>query len=117
MKARVLVVEDEYFLAREIADLLEAAGAEVLGPCPSVPKALAQIDAAPCDAAVLDVSLRNESSLPVARVLKDRGIPFVIVTGFSESQLPAEMAGAPVLAKPLNGDDLMANLKGLLPGS
>ena len=39
----------------------------------------------------------------------------MIVTGFSESQLPAEMTGAPVLAKPLNGDDLMVHLKRVLP--
>lgn len=115
MSAQVLIVEDEYFLACEIADLIEAAGATVAGPCPSVAKALAQIETTGCDAAVLDVSLRNESSLAVARVLTERGIPFVIVTGFSESQLPAEMAGAPVLAKPLNGDDLMVHLKRLLP--
>lgn len=114
MTARVLIVEDEYFLACEIADLVEAAGMAVVGPCPSVAKALAQIEASNCDMAVLDVSLRHESSLPVARVLAERGIPFVIVTGFSQSQLPEEMAAAPVLAKPLQGDSLVTILKGFL---
>lgn len=114
--ARVLIVEDEYFLSREIADLLEVAGFEVLGPCPSVSQALAQIGGTRCDAAVLDVSLRNESSLPVARELTARGIPFMIVTGFSESQLPAEMAGAPMLTKPLQGNQLVVMLRGILPG-
>jgi DNA-binding response OmpR family regulator len=117
MRARVLIVEDEFFLACEIVDLLEAAGAEVLGPCPTVAKALAQVDKTGCDAAVLDVSLRNESSLPVARVLAERGIPFVIVTGFSQSQLPPEMATAPLLSKPLHGEDLVATLKRLLPAA
>lgn len=114
MSARILIVEDEYFLAREIADVIEAAGMAVAGPCPSVPKALALLDDEACDAAVLDVSLRNESSVPVARMLAERGIPYVVVTGFSAGQLPAEMAGAPVLGKPFNGADLIAALERLI---
>ncbi len=115
MSARILVVEDEFFIAQEIADLLEAAGFEVVGPCASVPAALARLaESAGCDGAVLDASLRHVSSLPVAEALAERGIPFAVVTGFSVDQLPARMAAAPVLTKPLKGEDLIEILRELL---
>lgn len=113
--ARILVVEDEFFIAEEIADALGAAGFEVVGPCPTVAAALAAIADGPSfDAAVLDASLRDASSLPVAEALAERGIPFAVVTGFSLDQLPAPMAAAPVLTKPLQGEDLVKMLRGLL---
>jgi len=114
MRPRILVVEDDFFIAMEIADALKQGGFEVLGPCPTVEKALARLDGGCCDAAVLDVSLRNESSLQVAKVLKDRGVPFVVVTGFSRSQLPTEMGAVPVLSKPFQAEDLMSHLVRLL---
>ena len=44
---RVLVVEDEYFIADDLRHQLEACGAEVLGPVPRVGEALALIAATP----------------------------------------------------------------------
>lgn len=114
MTARILVVEDEFFIAQEIVDTLEQADFEVLGPCPTVAKALARLEESPCDAAVLDVSLRNETSLAIVQALGKRGIPFVILTGFSARQLPAEMAAAPVLTKPLQSEVLVGELRKLL---
>jgi len=114
MRGRILVVEDDYFIATEIAAELERATFEVIGPCSTVLQAMAQMDDGSCDAAVLDASLRNESSLPIARALAERGIPFVMVTGFSISQLPAEMATVPVLSKPLHAEDLISHLDRLL---
>jgi len=108
MTGRILVVEDEFFIAQEIAEALEAAGFAVLGPCATVKKALAELDQCPdCAAAVLDASLRQVSSLPVAEALAERGIPFAVVTGFSVEQLPPGMASAPVLTKPLRSADLL----------
>lgn len=113
---RILVVEDEFFIAEEIADALKAAGFAVLGPYATVAAALEMIaDGPSIDAAVLDASLRDASSLPVAEALAARGIPFAVVTGFSADQLPARMAAAPVLTKPLRGGDLVRLLRQLLP--
>lgn len=112
MKRRILVVEDESLIALFISEVLETAGLEVVGPCPTVSKALAQL-AIPdcCDAAVLDASLRNESAVPVARALVALGIPFVVATGYNESQLPPELAAMPVLAKPVNTEELLAHVR------
>lgn len=120
MSARILIVEDEYFIAQEMAEALEGAGMTVLGPCPKVADALELLageepcGAPPCDAAVLDASLRGVSSLPVCEALGLRGIPFVVVTGFSAGQIPDLMAAAPVLTKPLDPGQLVSVLRGLI---
>lgn len=115
MSARILVVEDEYFIGKELADALETAGFEVLGPCPTVASALYSLEnCQSCEAAVLDASLRQASSLPVAEALAVRGIPFAVVTGYSVNQLPARLAAAPVLTKPLRTEDLVTLLRELL---
>lgn len=117
MSQRILVVEDEYFIAQEIAEALEGAGLTVLGPCPKVASALALlVGDDPCDAAVLDASLRGVSSMPVCEALAARGIPFVIVSGFSAGQLPTTMTAAPVLTKPLDPVQLVQVLRTVMAG-
>ncbi|MEH3143886.1 MAG: response regulator [Methylobacterium frigidaeris] len=99
---RVLLVEDEYFLARELDRAFRAAGAVVLGPVPSIEAALdlLQGDAAP-DAAVLDVNLGGELVLPVADVLAARGVPFLFTTGYDRTTLPARHLSVRRLEKPV----------------
>jgi hypothetical protein len=41
------------------------------------------------DAAVLDVNLHAEKSLPVMDILVSGSVPFVIVTGYARETLPA----------------------------
>jgi CheY-like chemotaxis protein len=60
---RILVVEDEYFLADDIHHALAQLGAEVVGPVPTLRGALEVLaDESRIDAAVLDINLRNERS-------------------------------------------------------
>ncbi|MES2492097.1 MAG: hypothetical protein V4579_02305 [Pseudomonadota bacterium] len=114
-KPRILLVEDEVLIALLIEDALEAHGFQVLGPCQTVLQAMSQLSIPDCcDAVVLDASLRNESALPVARALLELGVPFVVTTGYSLSQLPAELTVAPILAKPVNTKELIGHLRRLL---
>jgi CheY-like chemotaxis protein len=85
---RILVVEDEYFLAMELERDLRAAGARVIGPAPSVGQALALIASEPdIDVAVLDVNLRGEVVYPAADALIARRIPFLFATGYGDGEL------------------------------
>jgi len=55
---RILVVEDEYLIAVTLQDWLESAGYVVVGPVPSVEKALKMIESETDVAgAVVDVNL------------------------------------------------------------
>jgi len=115
---RILVVEDEYLLADDLRDTLVEAGAEVLGPVPSVNDAQALIAAeAKIDAAVLDINLRGEMVFPVADALRARGVPFAFATGYDEWALPERFAGSPRVEKPLKGAKVMSLLGPLLEPS
>lgn len=112
---RILVVEDEYLLADDLRDELIDAGAQVLGPVPSVADAQALIAAeARIDAAVLDINLRGEMVFPVADQLTGRGVPFAFATGYDEWALPDRFAGAPRVEKPLRGARVLALLEPML---
>jgi len=80
---RILVIEDESMAAEDLRRDLEQVGAVVVGPVPSVTDALTVLTQEEAiDGAVLDVNLRGEKAYPVADALRERGIPFVLSTGY-----------------------------------
>jgi CheY-like chemotaxis protein len=86
---RVLVVEDEYLLARKIAGELATLGVEAIGPVGTVKQALDLVEhSGHLDGAVLDIKLRDGVVYPVAEALRARGVPFVFTTGYSEHAIP-----------------------------
>jgi len=111
---RVLVVEDEYFIADDLARALEKLGAEVVGPVPSKDKALTLLGTGPLDAAVLDINLKGEAVFPVADALREQGVPFVFATGYDEASVPPGYQDVPRWEKPFKPDDLAKVLPGLL---
>lgn len=111
---RVLVVEDEYFLADDLAHALTAFGAVVLGPVPTEEKALTLIESGPVDAAVLDINRRGRSVYALADLLRQRGVPFVFATGYDESSVPPAYRDVPRWEKPFNPRNLAMALQGLV---
>jgi CheY-like chemotaxis protein len=111
---RVLVVEDEALVLMLLTDMVEEAGAIVVGPASSVPEALELAKQPGIEAALLDVNLNGQPVFPVANVLRERGIPFAFLTGYGRAGLPDEYADAPVLQKPFQFEHLMEQLKVLL---
>lgn len=79
---RVLIVEDEYLIATEVKRWLQRAGAEVVGPVPSVQRALDLIEEDGIDAAVLDLNLGGTmTARPIADRLSTLGVPHLFATG------------------------------------
>jgi FixJ family two-component response regulator len=61
---------------------------------------------------VLDVNLKGRRATPLAAALQDRGVPFVLVTGYSDMQLnEPELKGRPRLEKPLNRQKFLRTLE------
>jgi CheY-like chemotaxis protein len=111
---RVLVVEDEYFVAILIEEILESAGCIVTGPFPRLPEALDAVDHEDYDVAVLDINLAGERIDPVADALAERNVPFLFVTGYGANGLPSEYAQRPHVCKPFRMGDLLCTLSSVV---
>lgn len=107
----VLVVEDDFLIAMRTRQHLETLGVEHVETCGSVAAALDAIAARRFDHAVLDVALREETSMPISTELSRSGIPFVFVTGYSADDDALVSAGATaILTKPVSLADLATAL-------
>jgi CheY-like chemotaxis protein len=88
---RVLLVEDEYFIAEDLRRSFADAGADILGPVPTAARALELFDGQrPVDAAVLDINLRGEMVYPLVDKLLAAGVPTVFVTGYDAVEIPEQ---------------------------
>lgn len=111
----ILIVEDEFYLADDLAQILKGAGAHVLGPVGSIVDAdafLARCE--PISLAVLDIDLVGVSIFPIADRLQAKGTPFLFATGYDRSAIPPRFAGAPRLEKPINPHLLIRACQALL---
>lgn len=98
---RVLVVEDDALLAMEMEDMLRDLGCDVVGPVARLDKALDVARAEALDGAVLDLNLRGELSFPVIDLLKGRGVPVIVCSGYADlPDMRERLEGIPFLAKP-----------------
>jgi CheY-like chemotaxis protein len=112
---KVLVVENEYFLADETRRKLEDIGAVVVGPVGTIEAALVLLKNVKVDAAILDIHLIDELVFPVAEELERRSIPFVFATGYDPSILPARFTGFALCEKPAELGDIAEALFGTGP--
>jgi DNA-binding NtrC family response regulator len=101
-------------LAFALEDSLVEAGFEIAGVAGELGAALAIIESGACDAAILDVNLAGVSAGPAASALTVRGLPFVILSGYSPDQQPNAFSGALRLQKPCRTDRLIQTLRGIL---
>jgi DNA-binding response OmpR family regulator len=113
---RILIVEDEYFLADDVRQILNEQNVHVLGPVPTMTEALRLINESHrIDCAVLDVNLGGKSVFPISAALMERNIPFLFATGYGSTQIPAPFTGAPRLEKPFISSALVAALEAIIP--
>jgi DNA-binding NtrC family response regulator len=109
---RVLLVEDERYVAESIVALLRAHGMDAVA-CESAEKAL---DASPCDVALVDLRLPGLSGLDLLRRLKERdpSLPVLILTGHGTigDAVEAMRAGAlDFLTKPVEPEVIVERLR------
>ena len=109
---RILIAEDETFIALDLASGIEEAGGQVVGPAASVLEALELLAHNEVTGAILDVNLADRDITPVALMLIDRKVPIVFHTGVG---IPPELAIAHpdlvVCIKPTSLDRLIRHLK------
>jgi chemotaxis family two-component system sensor kinase Cph1 len=111
---RVLVVEDGALVAADLASWLSASGAIVVGPYNTLPEAFAAA-LGNFDVALLDVDINGEPVWALATALHERGVPFILTTGFSGKIVrPAEFANTVIVNKPYELSQLHAAISAVL---
>ena len=110
---RVMVVEDDYYIAAEICGALRASGAEIVGPSPDISHALHLAKTERIDCAVLDINLHGDLAFVLADELQQRGTPSIFATGYDGSVLPREFSAHVRLEKPVNLSALLRTVQSL----
>jgi CheY-like chemotaxis protein len=110
---RLLVVEDEFFVAAHIECLLSEEGHEVIGPVGTLDEAKKMARHQAIDGALLDVNLGGARIDDVADILKHRKVPFFFVTAYGRDNLPPSLREAVVVDKPFNDAVLLREVRQL----
>ena len=110
---RILIVEDEYFIAADLKRALTQYGAEIVGPVGDLAAGLALAEEQ-LDAAVLDVNLEEALSYPIADRLRSNKVPYLFLTGYDGWSLPTAYQDDARLAKPFAIPSVIRTIEGLL---
>ena len=114
----ILVTEDDLFVAMDLADTLEAAGAEVMGPVSSSARAMKLLEHRQPDAAVLDIRLGSEFVFPLAEALAAQQVPFLFASGCNPKIIPEKFGHVPLCEKPAGSEkvvQLLSQMTGRTP--
>jgi CheY-like chemotaxis protein len=100
---RILVVEDNFLVAEVVREMLAGSGCIIVGPVARVDDGVRLASQEALDGAVLDVNLNGERCYPIARALRDRGVPYLFLTGYDDDSAiaPKELKPARLLNKPV----------------
>ena len=111
---RVLIVEDEYFLADDLARGFGKEGISIVGPVPSVDRAMALVAQKQINLAVLDIALDGDKVYDVADALMAQEVPVLFVTGYDRDAIPDRYANVPICQKPVGADDVIKALRRII---
>jgi len=111
---RFLVVEDESLIALDLVDTLKKLGADEARAVSTERECQSLLEDGAFDCVLLDANLHGHSVEHIAAALTRHKIPFIFVTGYGRSGLPTGFQQAPVLAKPVNDEQLLEAVTALL---
>ncbi|MCL3882882.1 response regulator [Marivita sp. GX14005] len=118
MTARsILLLEDEALIGLDLQMTLEENGYSVIGPFLTSDAAEEALGQDRPSLALLDVNLgRGETSLPLARRLRELNVPVVFLTGYSAETggFPDDLRDVRRLSKPIQDVELLSALQGVL---
>lgn len=106
---RVLIIEDEYFLADDLAKALRLLGCKVIGPVAELSYAMS-IETGSFDLALIDINLRGCLAYPIAEELKRLGKPFIFVTGYGADAIPHRFRDVRRFEKPCDFETISAEI-------
>ena len=110
---KLLLVEDDVLLLMSLQDIVGDCGCKVVANAMALPKAITLARELALDLAVIDVNLQGEIVTPVADILAERGVPFVLATGYGAAVFDtrsASLVGRPLVVKPYTSEQVLAAL-------
>ena len=112
---KILVVEDEFLIAEELAEEIRDLGAYVLGPVRTPMEALRLIERETPDCVVLNAILQGAAATELVQHLRKLEVPYVVVTGYPIEGLPSQFRESISVIKPHDQETLqMAIMKAML---
>ena len=112
----VVLLEDEYLIALDAKDNLEALGVRNIQVVNTLAGAAQVAQTGEIDVAVLDLNINGEMSLEVAEMFRKRGIPIVFASGYElRNRIDPDLEEAAVhLRKPYTCESLKDALEAAL---
>jgi len=103
---RVLIVEDVGMVAAALKSLLEEMGCVVVATASRLAEAVDLCRRERLDGVLLDLNLQGQYAYPVIDLLRERDIPFIIMSGYDAGQLRSDLVDAPQMQKPFEREAL-----------
>ena len=113
---RILIVEDDAFIAMALEDTLLDFGMSVAGIARTLRDAERMARECVFDVALLDVNIGHDTIDPVAEAVAARGLPFVFTTGHGRAGLPEAYRDRAIVEKPFYVDEILRALREQLQG-
>ena len=111
----VLLVEDNMIIAMDTEESLRHLGVKRVETTGSVSGSLSALEEIEPDLAIVDFNLGDETSEPVIEVLKERGIPYILATGYGEATVDGQhQAALGMLTKPYGKNEISGMLSRLV---
>ena len=99
----ILLLEDSFILALDVKQALNSLGATVVGPFADTLQARHAFESEKIDLALLDIQVRNGTSLNLAAEITEKNIPCVFLSGYgAHYEMPANLAEIRHLQKPFD---------------
>jgi len=99
---RILIAEDEWFLANDLQTVLNSVGADVVALVGDLDDAQAQVTCGGFDIGIIDINLRERHAFGLADELRRQGRPFIFFTGYGAEIIPARFADVARIEKPFD---------------
>jgi len=110
----LLLVEDEPLIAAGIAQVLEEYGYQSVQSAYTFAEAAEAAETGRFDGAILDVMLDTRYVWPIAKALRSKGTPFLLLTGLGSESIDREFRDAPVVFKPFTEKELVGKINALM---
>lgn len=109
---RILILEDDPFIALDLQSMLEERGHEVTGVYSSLHEVCHHLDDG-FDCALLDIDVVGGKSFGIAAELMERSIPFAFVSASRPHDIPSRLGSAGFIPKPFEERTILRSIEQL----